>query len=88
MRNEADTSNNCVLYFFHQERWFSPRVSIYWTLSLDDYRYEPDPKCENQSHAIPEMQKLMSNVMEAVALIAPTGTLFMVLACDVPSGPH
>src|SRR5258705_2145653 len=65
--NEADTSNTAY-YISPSGALVFATGSIYWTLSLDDYRYEPDPKCENQSHAIPEMQKLMSNVMEAVAL--------------------
>ena len=41
--------------------------SIYWTLSLDDYRYHTDTLCAGQSTEVPGMQKLMANVMDALA---------------------
>jgi hypothetical protein len=47
--------------------------SIYWTLALDDYRFSTDPTCPNQRHAVPEMQKLMFNVIEVIAVLHPTG---------------
>jgi hypothetical protein len=41
--------------------------SIYWTSTLDDYRFASDPLCANQSHVVSGIQKLMVNVMDALA---------------------
>lgn len=41
--------------------------SIYWTSVLDDYRFTQDPLCANQPLTVSNMQKLMVNVMEALA---------------------
>lgn len=67
---QADTGNTAY-YIAPSGAMVFATGSIYWTLSLDDYRFEPDPACINQSQEIPEMQKLMSNVMEAVAVSHP-----------------
>ena len=69
---ESDFSNTAY-YIAPSGAMVFATGSIYWTLSLDDYRWEPDLACTNQSHAIPEMQKLMSNVMQAAAVLHPTG---------------
>jgi hypothetical protein len=42
--------------------------STYWALALDDYRLNADPACGNQNQEVPEMQKLMTNVMAAIVL--------------------
>lgn len=67
---ESDTSNTAY-YIARSGAMVFATGSIYWTLALDDYRWEPDLACANQSHAIPEMQKLMSNVMKAAAVLHP-----------------
>jgi hypothetical protein len=72
--NKADTSNT-TYYIAPSEAMVFATGSIYWTLSLDDYQLDPDPACINQSQPIPAMQKLMTNVMEAVAVSHPTGHL-------------
>jgi hypothetical protein len=41
--------------------------SIYWTTSLDNYRSSSNDGCDNQSSVVPGMQKLMANVMVALA---------------------
>lgn len=69
---QADTSNT-VYYIAPSGAMVFATGSIYWTMSLDDYRLYPDPACTNQSLEIPEMQKLMSNVMKAVAVLHPAG---------------
>lgn len=49
--------------------------SIYWEYALDDYRLTPDPACSGQSQAVPGMQKLMANVMAALAVLHPSRQL-------------
>jgi len=71
---QADTSNTSY-YIAPSGALVFATGSIYWTLSLDDYRLDPDPACTNRSEEIPEMHKLMSNVMEAVAVLHPLGRL-------------
>lgn len=41
--------------------------SVYWAAALDNYRVSPNNLCPNQEDTqIPEMQKLMANVMKAL----------------------
>ena len=40
--------------------------SIYWTASLDTYRYSTDKICADQDPVVPGMQKLMAHVMNAL----------------------
>jgi hypothetical protein len=49
--------------------------SIYWTHSLDSYRLYADPLCAGQNPVVPGMQKLMSNVMDALAIPHPSHRL-------------
>ena len=72
--NVADTGNTSY-YIAPSGALVFATGSIYWTWALDDYRLEPDPACPNQNHVIPEMEKLMINVMKAVVVLHPTGQL-------------
>lgn len=42
--------------------------SVYWTAALDSYRVSSSSFCADQDREIPEMQKLMANVMQALLL--------------------
>ena len=65
--NVPDVSNT-VYYIAPSGAMVFATGSTYWTLSLDDYRLTVDPTCADQSHSVPQMQKLMANVMAAVIL--------------------
>ena len=43
--------------------------SIYWTLALDDYRLRTDKLCANSLPVVPGIQKMMVNVMDALAFL-------------------
>jgi hypothetical protein len=72
--NVPDTGNT-TYYIAPSGAMVFATGSIYWTRALDDYRFEPDPLCPDQNQVIPEMQKLMINVMQAVAVFHHTGQL-------------
>lgn len=40
--------------------------STYWTTALDDFRFYRSSFCQDQGHAIPQIQHLMANVMLAL----------------------
>jgi hypothetical protein len=71
-QNSPDVSNT-TYYIASSGAMVFATGSIYWMLALDDYRFTADPACVNQSHAVPEMQKLMANVMTAIVILHPTG---------------
>jgi hypothetical protein len=49
--------------------------SIYWSYALDSLRLlQPASRCANETAAIPEMQKLLANVMAALAVRHSTST--------------
>jgi hypothetical protein len=45
--------------------------SIYWTLALDNYRFQTDALCTGQDLVVPGMQKLMARVMDALVVHHP-----------------
>jgi len=50
--------------------------SIYWMLALDDYcLLDANPACGSRDHGVPEMQKLMENVMKALVVQHANGKL-------------
>ena len=71
-QNKPDVSNT-TYYIASSGAMVFATGSIYWTFALDDYRFNVDPACANQSHAVPEIQKMMGNVMKAVVVLRPTG---------------
>ncbi len=42
--------------------------SIFWSHSLDDYRYTTDTLCLNQYNVMPGIQRLMANIMDALVI--------------------
>ena len=65
--NRADTSNT-TYYIAPSGAMVFATGSIYWTLSLDHYRYQTDTLCANQNTVVPGMQKLMANIMDALVI--------------------
>lgn len=68
--NKPDTSNT-TYYIASSGAMVFATGSIYWTLGLDNYRYNTDDLCAKRSTEVPGMQKLMANVMNAVATRYP-----------------
>jgi hypothetical protein len=64
--NKSDVGNT-TYYIAPSGAMVFATGSIYWALSLDDYRLDPDPACNSDAQSVPEMQNLMANVMKAVA---------------------
>jgi hypothetical protein len=84
--NKADISNT-TYYIAPSGAMVFATGSIYWTASLDDYRYHTDNLCAGQNTEVPGMQKLMANIMDALAIhhpqslyqqpLVPTTTIFL-----------
>jgi hypothetical protein len=64
----ADVSNT-TYYIAASHALVFATGSIYWTESLDDYRFVGDASCPQQNSGVPGMQQLMANIMNA--LITP-----------------
>ncbi len=67
--NNADTSNT-TYYIAESGAMIFATGSINWTAALDNYQLHPDTLCPS-SQVVPGAQKLMANVMEALALKHP-----------------
>ena len=65
--NHPDTSDT-TYYIAPSGAMVFATGSIYWTSSLDDYRYRTDKMCANQDPVVPGMQKLMEHVMVALLI--------------------
>lgn len=64
---ESGTSNT-TYYFAPSGAMVFATGSIYWTAALDAYRFSKDKLCPGVNNVIPEMQKLMTNVMKALLI--------------------
>jgi hypothetical protein len=71
-QNKPDVSNT-TYYIAPSGAMVFATGSIYWMLALDDYRFRADPACAHQNQEVPEMQRLMVNVMAAIVVLHPTG---------------
>jgi hypothetical protein len=71
-----DTSNT-TYYIARSGAMVFATGSVYWTLSLDSYRFRRDQNeaCADKTAVIPEMQNLMTNVMRDVVVLHPSGQL-------------
>ena len=67
---KADTSNT-TYYIAPSGAMVFASGSIYWTLALDNYRFQKDQSCTGQSPSVPSMQKLMARVMDALVIHHP-----------------
>ncbi len=63
---EADVSYT-TYYFANAKAMVFASGSVYWTGALDDYRISTQDPCAGQTAAIPAMQRLMANGMDALA---------------------
>ncbi len=63
--NKPDFSNT-TFYVASSGALVFATGSIYWTSALDSYRLYTDNLCINQNLVVPDMQKLMANVMDAL----------------------
>jgi hypothetical protein len=68
--NNSDTSNT-TYYIAQSGAMVFATGSINWTFALDNYQLHPDTFCSSQSQAVPGVQKLMANVMVALAFKHP-----------------
>jgi hypothetical protein len=68
--NTPDTSNT-TYYVARSGAMVFASGSIYWALALDNYRYQVDRLCANQSPIIPGIQKFMANIMSALLTSHP-----------------
>jgi len=66
----TDTSNT-TSYIAPSGAMVFATGSIYWTLALDNYRFQTDQSCTGQSLVVPGMQKLMAHVMDALVVHHP-----------------
>ncbi|HTK10831.1 MAG TPA: N,N-dimethylformamidase beta subunit family domain-containing protein [Ktedonobacteraceae bacterium] len=64
-RNEPDVSNT-TYYIAPSGALVFAAGSLYWSRGLDAYRFHQDPQCPAQASAVPELQRLMANVMSAL----------------------
>ena len=64
-RNIADVSNT-TYYVAPSGAMVFDAGSIYWTIALDNYRFDVDKTCASQNLAVPEIQNLMAHVMNAL----------------------
>ncbi len=53
-------------YFANAKSLVFASGSVYWTASLDEYRISTKDPCAGQTAAIPPMQRLMANIMDAL----------------------
>ena len=63
--HQTDVSNT-TYYFAKSGALVFASGSIYWTAALDSYRLFQDESCSNQDLIVPGIQKMMTNVMEAL----------------------
>ena len=64
---QADVSNSAY-YVAPSGALVFASGSIYWETALDNYRLHEDTKCVGKSVAVPEMQILMKNIMDALVV--------------------
>ncbi len=64
-KHQTDVSNT-TYYFAKSGALVFAAGSIYWTAALDSYRLFQDELCSNQDLIVPGIQKMMTNVMEAL----------------------
>ncbi len=62
---QADISNTTV-YTAPSHALVFDTGSVYWTSALDAYQFAPDPRCAGTRQVVPDIQKLMQNVMAAL----------------------
>jgi hypothetical protein len=65
VHNKPDFSNT-TYYIASSGAMVFATGSIYWTASLDSYRFFTDKSCINQDIVVPGMQKLMAKIMDAL----------------------
>jgi len=61
-------SSNTTYYVASSGAMVFATGSIYWTASLDSYRYSTDKLCSNQGPVVPGIQKLMTHIMDALVV--------------------
>jgi len=66
--NQPDISNT-TYYIAPSGAMVFATGSIYWTFSLDSYRFITDKACAGQNPVVPGMQKLMARVMDALVIV-------------------
>ena len=69
--NNAPDTGNTTYYIAPSGAMVFATGSIYWTLALDNYRFQTDKSCTGQSLVVPGMQKLMAHVMDALVVHHP-----------------
>lgn len=69
--NSASDVSNTTYYIAQSGAMVFATGSIYWTFSLDNLRLVPVGPCDQQDPAVPEMQRLMANVMDALVVRHP-----------------
>jgi hypothetical protein len=69
--NSASDVSNTTYYIAQSGAMVFATGSIYWTFSLDNVRLKPVKPCAKQDPAVPEMQRLMANVMDALVIQHP-----------------
>lgn len=70
----ADVSNT-TYYIAKSGAMVFATGSVYWDNALDNYRLNFNNLCQGQDHAVPEMQKLLQNVLQQLVQLHPTGQL-------------
>lgn len=69
--NQPDFSNT-TYYIATSGAMVFATGSIYWTTTLDDYRFSTENLCTNQNLVVPGLQLLMAHVMDALAVLHPS----------------
>lgn len=67
----ASDVSNTTYYIAQSGALVFATGSIYWSFSLDSLRLAPVGPCAQQDRAVPEMQRLMANVMDALVVQHP-----------------
>jgi hypothetical protein len=72
--NKPDVSNT-TYYIARSGAMVFATGSTNWILALDSYRFSIDPACANQNPVVPGLQKLLANVIAALAIRHPSQQL-------------
>ncbi len=64
--NAQPDGSNTTTYIAPSGAMVFAAGSLYWSRGLDAYRFHQDPQCPLQEEAVPEIQRLMLNIMNAL----------------------
>jgi hypothetical protein len=70
LHGQADVSNS-VYYTAASGALVFASGSIQWAYALDGLRLLPDTDCANKEEPVPQIERLMANIMDVLAVHTP-----------------